>query len=895
MTELNRPDPDALLANLKQEEARLNKGRLRVFMGMCAGVGKTYAMLEAAAKTRWEGLDAVIGVVETHGRFDTAALVDSLPTFPRKKVEHRGSSITEMDLEGLLARQPRPRLVLVDELAHTNAPGSRHPKRWQDVLELLDAGIDVYTTVNVQHLESRKESVEAITGVPVRETVPDSILERADQVEVIDIAPSALLERLAEGKVYPGEKAVRAAENFFKPDTLTALREIALRVTAERVDRDLRAFNAGKGAKGAWNTNDRVMVAVSPSPNSERLVRTARRMAASLQAPWLAVHVGDGSELSDKDREQLRKNLSLAESLGAEVLTTADTDLAAALLRVAASRDVSQLVLGRPRKGWLSGLLAGGSLLGRLTREAGDLDIHLVRLPRRQARRLRGLRRLRLLAAPAQYWYTLWLVAGLGLGGTVAEHLVGYRAVGFLFLCGLLALSLFNSLGPVLFGAVLSALVWDYFFIPPKYTFIISTSEDALMIVAYFLAAVITGLLTHRVRNNQRILAERERRTELLYRLVAAISTGEGSTTLRRVAELLGSALKRPVAVFLPGADGTLVNQSHGPEAFILSAKEEAVAAWALSTGKAAGWGTSNLPTTDAFFTPLPGRHGNEGLLALRAAGGAALSMEDEALVLAAAQQLGLSLEHERLRQAGREAEKLRQSEQLHQALLNSVSHELRTPLTALLGTASALQDDATVADAPRRHSLLKELASAGGRLNRVIENLLDMARLNSGVLEPQLDWHDPAELVRLTLQRLAEPMAGHPVTLKLPEDLPLVRVDFRFMEHALSNLLQNAAAYAPAGTPITVEARPRGGRLELSVSDQGPGIPSEARERVFEKFYRLPGSPAGGTGLGLHITRSLLQAQGGTALVREAPGGGAEFVLSLPLEEAPPPPKEPA
>jgi two-component system sensor histidine kinase KdpD len=893
MAELNRPDPDALLAGLKQEEARLNKGRLRVFMGMCAGVGKTYAMLEAGAKTRWEGMDAVIGVVETHGRFDTAALVDSLPTFPRKKVEHRGSSITEMDLEGLLARKPR--LVLVDELAHTNAPGSRHPKRWQDVLELLDAGIDVYTTVNVQHLESRKEAVEAITGVPVRETVPDSILERADQVEVIDIAPSALLERLAEGKVYQGDKAARAAENFFKPDTLTALREIALRVTAERVDRDLRAFSAGRGgAKAAWNTNDRIMVAVSPSPNSERLVRTARRLAASLQAPWLAVHVSDGAELGEKDREQLRKNLALAESLGAEVLTTADTDLAAALLRLAASRDVSQLVLGRPRKGWLGALLSGGSLLGRLTREAGDLDIHLVRLPRRQARRLRGLRRLRLLASPAQYWYTLWLVAGMGLAGTVAEHLVGYRAVGFLFLCGLLALSLFNSLGPVLFGAGLSALVWDYFFIPPKYTFIISTSEDVLMIVAYFLAAVITGLLTHRVRNNQRILAERERRTDVLYRLVAAIATGERSQTLREVSNLLGGALKRPVAVFLPGPDGALMNQSHGPEPFILSAKEEAVAGWALSTGKAAGWGTSNLPTSDAYFAPLEGRHGAEGLLALRGAGGPPLSLEDEALMKAAAQQLGLSLEHERLRLAGREAEKLRQSEQLHQALLNSVSHELRTPLTALLGTAAALQDDATVADPVRRHGLLKELGSAGGRLNRVIENLLDMARLNSGVLEPQLDWHDPGELVRLTLQRLAEPLAGHPLKLDLPAELPLLRADFRFMEHALSNLMLNAAAYAPAGTPITVTARRVGQRLEVSVVDRGPGIPPEARERVFEKFYRLPGSPAGGTGLGLHITRSLMEAQGGTALVRSAPDGGADFVLSLPLSAAPPPPVEP-
>jgi two-component system sensor histidine kinase KdpD len=889
MTDQNRPDPDALLANLKQEEARLNKGRLRVFMGMCAGVGKTYAMLEAGAKARWEGVDAVIGLVETHGRFDTAALVDSLPTFPRRKIEHRGTPLTEMDLDGLLQRHPK--LVLVDELAHTNVAGSRHPKRWQDVLELLDAGIDVFTTVNVQHLESRKDSVEAITGVPVRETVPDSILERADQVEVIDIAPSQLLERLAEGKVYPGDKAVRAAANFFKPDTLTALREIALRVTAERVDKELRALSVNKGAKGAWNTNERVMVAVSPSPNSERLVRTARRLAASLQAPWLAVHVNDGVELAEKDREQLRKNLALAEELGAQVVNTADGDLAAALLRVAASQDVSQLVMGRPRRGVLQDLLSGGSLLGKLTRQAGDLDIHVVRLARRQSRRLRGLRRFRLLATPVQYWYTLWVVAAMGAVGEVAERLIGYRAVGFIFLCALLGLSLFTSMGPVLFAAVLSALVWDYFFIPPKFTFVISTSEDVLMIVAYFLAAVITGALTHRLRRNQRALQERERRTDLLYRLVTSISTGQREQTLREVAGLLASALKRPVCVFLSDGAGRLRPQGHGPEVFALNDKETAVAVWSLQSGKPAGWGTSNLPTTDAHFVPLQGRHSVVGVLALRGGSGPGLSLEDEALLKAASQQLGLSLEHEGLQKASREAERLRESEQLHQALLNSVSHELRTPLTALLGTATALQDEATASDPARRGGLLKDLASAGGRLNRVIENLLDMARLNSGVLAPQMDWHDPAELVRLTVQRLAEPLSGHPIHLDLLDELPLVKADYRFMEHALSNLLLNAAAYAPAGSAITAAAHRAGGRLELTVSDQGPGIPPDQRERVFEKFYRLPGSPAGGTGLGLHITRSLLRAQGGDASVRPAQGGGAEFVLSLPILEAPAPP----
>jgi len=438
--EPQRPDPDALLASLKQEEERRKQGHLRVFMGMCAGVGKTYAMLEAGAKARWEGVDAVIGLVETHGRFETAALVDSVPVIPRRKAEHRGTELTEMDLEGILARKPR--LVLVDELAHSNIPGSRHPKRWQDVIELLENGIDVYTTVNVQHLESRKEAVESITGVPVRETVPDSILERADQLEVIDISPAELLERLAEGKVYPGERAQTAAANFFKPEPLTALREISLRVTAERVDRDLQAYSRLSRDKGSWNTNERVMVAVNHSPFSERLVRAARRLANSLRAPWIAVHVSDGSALDDKAREQLRRNLALAEELGAEVLQVADGDLARALRRVAASRDVSQLVLGRPRRGVLQNLSEGGSLLSRLTREAGDFDIHVVRQDG-GSERARDQVSSRFEATPTQYWYTLWGVGAMALLCWPAETIMGYRAVGFLFLLGLLALSLF--------------------------------------------------------------------------------------------------------------------------------------------------------------------------------------------------------------------------------------------------------------------------------------------------------------------------------------------------------------------------------------------------------------------------------------------------------------------
>ncbi len=884
-----RPDPDALLASLKHDEARLGKGRLRVFMGMCAGVGKTYAMLEAGAKARWEGVDAVIGLVETHGRFETAALVDSLPVIPRRAWRHRGVDLLEMDLDAILAR--RPKLVLVDELAHTNVEGSRHPKRWQDVEELLDNGIDVFTTVNVQHLESRKESVEAITGIGVRETVPDSILERADQVEVIDISPDELLQRLSEGKVYPGEKAQRAAENFFKPGPLTALREIALRVTAERVDRDLQAFSSVAGGKGAWNTNERIMVAVDHRASGERLIRTARRLAFSLRAPWLAVHVNRGVDLDPKGREQLRRNLALAEELGAEVVTVSDDDLVRGLRRVAAKRDVSQVVLGRPSRGLLGNVLAGGSLLARLAREAGDFDVHVVRLEEERGtpRGTGG----RFEATPSQYWVALWLVAGMAALGAPADLVLGYRSVGFLFLLGLLSLSLFTSLGPVLFAASASALVWDFFFIPPRFTFTINSGEDYLMIFAYFLAAVTTGLLTRRVRANQRILEERERRTELLYRLVNAMSGEDADARLGEAARLLEHALGRPCAVFPVGADGKPLPQVSG-QSFGLGSKEEAVAEWALRSGKPAGWGTDSLPSGDILFLPLVGPRGGYGVLACRGRK-APLSVEDEALLKEAARELTRALERVDLERSSREADRLRESEALHQALLNSVSHELRTPLTSLLGSAEALLDPATVADTGRRDAHLRAVAEAGERLNRVVENLLDMARLNSGVLAPRPEWNDPGEWVRLTVRGLKSALEGRSVALDIPPEPPLVRFDFRLMEQALANLLLNAAAYTPPGTPVEVSLAVRDGRLRVAVGDRGPGLPAADLERVFEKFYRVPGSPAGGTGLGLHIARSLARAHGGDAYAANREGGGAVFTLELPAEQAPPGPVEEA
>jgi two-component system sensor histidine kinase KdpD len=643
----------------------------------------------------------------------------------------------------------------------------------------------------------------------------------------------------------------------------------------------------------SWDTSERLMVAISANSNSDQLIQAAKHLAKAFEAPWLALHVEAGDDLNDTQREQLQKNLTFAAEMGAEVLSTADVDVARGILQIAQSRNVSQIVLGQTTRNFLAELLSGGSLYHRINRGSRDFDIHLIRLERGDSGSVSLGYFTKLESGLLQYWYTLWIVAAMALCGAVVEQFFGYRAVGFLFLCSVLGLSLFYSLGPVLFCALSSALVWDYFFIPPRFTFSISASEDVMMILAYFLAAVTTGLLTYRVRKNQKVLQERERRTDLLYRLVSAITSEDKEKNLSAVTNILEGAIGRNFSIFLTGRDGKLLNQAYSRQSSQLSDKDLLRANEVLDQKKHLGRTQLNLDSSEMIYAPLIGIRDTLGLLVCSLRGNPPLSMEEEDLFKSAATQIGLALEREGLEEKSRDADLLRESELLHQALLNSISHELRTPLTALLGSAEALQDEATASNPDNFRDLLDEISGAGLRLNRVIENLLDMARLNSGVLSLNKEWHDPAELIRLTVQSLRRPLSGHTIQFEIVDDLPLIHADYRLIEHALSNLLLNASIYAGSASPITVAARVLDGCLEMSVSDFGPGIPAESLTRIFEKFYRVPGSPAGGTGLGLFITQSLVQAHGGQARVSNRRTGGAEFIISLPLENPPALPRE--
>jgi two-component system sensor histidine kinase KdpD len=893
----NRPDPDALLSALDEEEKKQKQGKLRIFLGMSAGVGKTYAMLRAAHQKLNEGADVVVGVVETHGRPETVALTEGLPIIPKKKLEYRGTSLEEMDLEEILRR--RPELVVIDELPHSNVPGSRHEKRYQDVLEILDANIDVYTAFNVQHLESRKDSVEAITGIPIRETVPDTMLERAVQVELVDIAPSELLKRLKEGKVYLGDRADRAAQNFFKEDKLTALREIALRMTAERVDQDLQRFVSVRAEGNPWQTNERLLVAVSHSPYSEKLIRATRRLAYNLEAPWIALHVDTGISLNDTDQAQLVKNLNLARELKAEVITTTEVDVPSAVRRICRIKNVTQVVVGRPTRRWFRDVIERGNLLERLVHESLEVDVHIIRQEGVSLVRpslVDELSYYRSKTGLVKYWYTFCSIVAVSFLGAALDSFIGYRAVGFIFLLAAIVVGMFGSIGAVVFAASLSALIWDYFFIPPRMTFAISNTEDFLMCIAFFVVALITGFLTHRIRFHERVMREREERTNVLYEVLKDIANAtEKSDFLTKVTERVGVLLDSSCGVILKSPLGKLEFEDAKSYSVQLDEKDQAVAQWCFENKKSAGWSTDTLAQSRALFLPLKGTSETVGVFIFQPTKKSRkLDPEKQSLLFSIVRQLGVSIEKHFLTKRLAETQRLKDSEELHQTLLSSISHEMRTPLTAILGAASALERNELTGGNNYVREVAYGLQDAGDRLNRVIENLLDMSRLNSGVLSLNLEWHDFSDLLSVVVKKLEKPLAHHKVQINFLEEVHLVWMDYRLMEHALSNLILNAAMYSPGGTGIKITQKRTDSFFVVEIEDHGPGIPEESKDKIFEKFYRVPGSPTGGTGLGLSIVKSIIELHKGRVNVHNVSPHGACFVIELPLDVQPNTPGEP-
>ncbi len=883
----DRPDPDALLASLRAAEARARRGHLKIFLGMCPGVGKTYAMLRAAQQERAAGTDVVVGIVETHGRTETEALLTGLTLLPRKVIEHRGTQLTELDLEAVRLRQPR--LVLVDELAHTNAPGSRHAKRWQDVLELLEAGIDVLSTLNIQHVESRADAVHQITGAVQHETVPDSVLDLAGELELVDLTPQALIERLQVGKVYLGERAAAARGNFFRESHLAALRELALRYTAERVDRQLRELRAGTVRQTVWRSGERLLVAVGPSPFSTQLIRWTRRLAAAQGAAWIAVHVESLTPLAPDRQKLLDRNLALARELGAELVVTHDNDIAAALVRTALQHNATQIVVGKPRRAWWVRFLPGGSLVDRILRLGGNIDVYVV--PAETGGRPFSLDDLdhELRSGASEYAWAAGTVAALTLAALLLPANY-YLAAGLVYLLAVILLSLRVGRGPVLVAGVLSALTWNFLFIPPSFTFRIGKIEDGLLFGTYFVVALTAGQLTARIRAQALAERRREGRATALFNLTRSLAEA------RTLDEAVFAALRQADTLFgaktaLLLTDGAGQLGPHFAGSLTLDEKDRGVADWVFRHRRPAGRFTDTLPGSAAFHLPLVREDHAVGVLSVAVTREAALTLAQRDLLEAFARQLALSIEREHLRAAGEREKLLAESEKLHRVLLDSVSHELRTPLAVITGSLENLAD----ASSELRADLIEESRGAARRLNRLVGNLLDQTRLESGALRPQLDWCDARDLVNAALAGVRDELSGHPLEVAIPEDLPPLRADFALTEQALANLLLNAARHTPAGTAVFLTAglEHEGRRAFFTVADRGPGFPLAMRERLFKKFERGDAAKAGGLGLGLSLVRGFITAQGGSVMVGENPGGGAVFTIYLPHVTPQTPPAE--
>ncbi|MGA9363939.1 MAG: sensor histidine kinase KdpD [Bacteroidota bacterium] len=878
--EETRPDPDALLHALKKEEEKEKKAKLKIFFGMCAGVGKTYEMLQAGHEAKPKRVDVVIGYVETHKRPETEALLQGLPIIPRRKVDYRGATLEEMDLDAILARKPR--LVLVDELAHTNAPGSRHTKRYQDVQELLDSGIDVYSTLNVQHLESRADTVAQITGSTVRETVPDSIFELASEIELIDIPPDELLKRLSEGKVYAPERSRQAIQNFFREGNLISLREMALRLTAERVDHQLRDYMKRQRVSGPWGAGQRLLVAISPSSRSASLIRWARRMAYTMDASWIAVHVETAKRLSASREAQLTKNLNLARELGAEIIVTADEDIADGLVRVARRQNASPILIGKPRHPFPF----RKSLLDRVIKKGKDLDVYVV-----SARDAAGVREKRLRLPDIQSGLPQYAVAAAAVGVVAllcfpATSFLGYQTVSLFLLLTVALLPLRLGAGPVLLAATLSALVWDYFFIPPRFTFVISVAQDILMLVAYFAIAAVAGVLTARVRAREKAVRQREERATALYTLARDLSNARSQDEVAGVAV---SNIKRffnaEVGVFLSELDGDVFSKSHPASTFSVDAKEFGVAAWVYWNERKAGRFTDTLPFATATYYSISGPRYPLGVVGIKLNQENPLSIDQETLLQTFISQIGSALEREQLNELTKQSITVMESERLYKTLFDSLSHELRTPIAAIMSASDSLLDEKPVHHVEMQRDLLSEIHTGAERLNRLIENLLNMARLESGRITPALDWCDVNDLVNTAVRKLSDELSNHVITIDVPNDMPLVKMDFALMEQVITNLLHNACLYTPAGSKVEVRAFVEDDNCVVVLSDNGAGFPRDALPRVFEKFYRVPGSMAGGTGLGLSIVRGFVEAHRGTIQVENKDGGGARFTIRLPLQ----------
>ena len=887
----HRPSPEALLEAARREEGRV--GKLRIFVGAAPGVGKTYEMLQQAHARRKDGYDVVVGVVETHGRRETEALLEGLEVVPRRHVEYKGQSLSEMDLDAIIAR--RPQIVLVDELAHTNVEGSRHPKRYLDVEELMSSGIDVYTTVNIQHIESLNDVVAQITHVRVRETVPDAVFDRADAVELVDLTPDDLIQRLKEGKVYVPKQAERALEHFFSPANLTALRELALRRTAERVDEQLLSEMQAHAIQGPWAAGERILVCISEDPRSAGLVRYAKRLADRLHGPWVALYV-DGRrslQLSEEERDRIADTLRLAEALGGEAVTlpSSDNRIAEDVIGYAQANNVTQIIIGKSaRARWFE--ILHGSVVHDLVRRSGNISVHVIAgdvvagqpIPKKSTRPAERNE----VFDPRPYGAALIAVAIALALAELIQAWIGATNSDLVFLTAVVAMAVRFGLWPSLFASVASALAYNFFFLPPIYTFTIADPHNVTAFGFFTLVAVIVSSVAARGRTQAVATMERARTTELLYAFSRKLAgAGTLDDVLWATAYQTALMLKVRVVLLLPER-GTIAVKTGYPPEDILDDADIAAAKWAWENNRVAGRGSDTLPGAKRLFLPMHTGRGAIGMMGIDSdKPGPLLTPDQRRLLDALADQGALAIERVRLVEEMDRVERNAETERLRSALLTSISHDLKTPLAAVLGSAGTLRDLAEKLSAGEKAELLGTIIDELERLNRFIANLLDMTKLESGAIAPNVALHDLGEIVGSALRRASRILARHEVELDLAPDLPMLELDAVLFEQVLFNILDNAAKYAPAKTTIRIQAWRDGGTVSLRVIDEGSGIPPADIEHIFDKFYRAQKTDQvrAGTGLGLAISRGFVEAMHGTIVAaNRSDRSGAMFTINLPV-----------
>lgn len=869
------------------DERLTRRGQLKIFLGAAAGVGKTYSMLESAQTLRKEGIDVVVGHIAPDQCPETEAMLEGLEVIPSRIVDYQGRQLREFDLDAALAR--RPTLLLVDELAHTNAPGARHTQRWQDIDELLEAGINVHTTVNIQHLESLNDVVAQITGMVVHQTVPDHILERADEVELIDVPPDELLKRLQDGKVCLPRHSEQAAPGFFRKGNLMALREMALRHMAARVDDQMQLYRQDKAVSQIWPATERIMVCISPSPLADRLVRAAKRMAAGLHAEWITVYIETEHhvKLSDADRIRVIQTMRLAEQLGARTVTLPGQNVSEEILNYARKQNVTKLIVGKPaHPAWRDVLF--GSVLNDLVRKSGTIDVYIINgeadAPQPQAAQT--------IQSPVQWglygraltWVLICtLIAALMFPRFEAANLIMVYLVGVVFV------STRYGRGASVLASVLSTLAFYFFFVVPPLTFQVSDTEYLITAAVMLLVALTISGMTTRMKRVAEASRERERRTTALYEMSREFASSGEIEQLAQIAARHIESLFTSQVVMLVGENHHLQSYGSDEAKNRLTEAEMEVARWVYDHGQEAGIGTQTLPSAGGIYLPLHTPDDNLGVLCVYPLQPRILPSPDQMHLLETlANQTALAIERARLTKETEQAQLQIETEQMRTTLLSSVSHDLRTPLASITGAASGLLQNKHGLDA-RGRELAQIAYEEAERLNRLVGNLLEMTRLESGSVRVEKEWQPLEEVVGTTLLRLERQLENHPLKATLPDDLPLVPIDGVLIEQVLVNLIENAAKYSPPGTAIDLTAWAEGDDVVVEVADHGPGLPPGEEERIFDKFYRVRPTTASGVGLGLAIGRAVVEAHGGRIWGCNRAGGGAAFRFTLPIGGDPP------